>query len=203
MIGKEKENVPYDFIQEKASFVLGVDLAKTTDETALVILECLPFEDLNICPVFVSSIETYQRPLNEIIERIYYLHSIYSFKKIYIDMTGMGEGVVDMMNTKMRGLIEGVKFTLNSKAEMFTNMKLMMEKGRLKIPDYTKTNDEKAKKLFYQFLTINKEYGKSEVPRFTHESGKHDDIICALALACLYFNKRRLGGKKYSLVSLR
>jgi hypothetical protein len=63
---------------------------------------------------------------------------------------------------------------------------------KLYIPNYLFSNNQVIRKMFYQFLTIKQEYTDgSEVPKFYHDEGKHDDIICALALAASYFSARQ------------
>ncbi len=121
---KELERIPNGEIHPKSTYILGVDIARQgADETALVILEQIAF-DTNI---FVSHIETLNTPdLNSAIGRVLFLDKFFSFKKIIVDMTGMGAGVVDILKSKLGYKVEGIWYTQKLKAEMFTNLKLLM-----------------------------------------------------------------------------
>lgn len=190
-------------INSKSTYILGVDLNRRgKDETAFVVLEQFPFDDNT---VIVSYIETCNYTnLAETIDRIMILNSYFDFRKIYVDATGMGGGVFDVLNKKLsRGIVEEVIFTRNSKAEMFYNLKLLMQQKRLKFPNYLESTNPYVKKLYFQLLSIRAEFSddsQSKVPKIFHESTSHDDIVCSLALAALYFEKK-YGRRKYHLVS--
>jgi phage FluMu gp28-like protein len=191
----QKENLPSTLgtIHPKSTYILGVDFArKGKDETAIVILE-KPFTSDDI---FICYMETLHTPdLMMAVARVSHLDRMFSFKRIYVDETGLGAGPTDMLKNELGGKIEGVTFTRGTKAEMFTNLKLLMsrKKAKLHLPDYKQEPNHVAKKLFYQFLTIKQEFTEgSEIPKIFHESNKHDDLVCALALASMYFNIRQV-----------
>ena len=172
------------------------------DETALVILEQLPF-DVNIFVSYLEIIPT--TDLSEVIGRVLFLSKFYKFKKIIIDETGLGGGVVDVLKSKMPGgKVEGIWYTQKSKAEMFTNLKLLMmkQKGGLFLPDYLHMNDAIIKKMYYQFLAITQVYKDGDatrLPKISHEQRTHDDLVNAICLAAMYF---KVGGnqkKRYLL----
>lgn len=190
------QRVPNGEINPKSTYILGVDVARTgADETALVILEQIAF-DTNI---FVSHIETLKTPdLNMAIGRVLYLDRFFNFKKIIIDETGLGAGVVDILKAKLNYKVEGIWYTQKLKAEMFTNLKLLMMRkdDRLYLPDYLTMNDSIIKKMHYQFLSIYQEYKDGDAtrtPKIKHESRSHDDIVNAIALAATYF---KIGGTR-------
>lgn len=202
---KDKEDVvkPGPSIHPKSIYVLGVDPARRgEDQTALVILE-KPFTSDNI---FVSHIEAANiSNSNDVISKIVYLHALFNFKKIYLDETGLGGPIVDSLRARIsQGIVEGVTFTRNSKAEMFYNLKLLMQQGKFKIPNYLQNTHPLVKKMYFQFLSIQQEFTEnSEIPRIYHEARSHDDIICAMALAALYFNQRKVNKKKGYFLSGR
>lgn len=187
--------IPTDEINNKSTYICGLDVARTgKDETAVVILEQLPFDD----NIFIKYIETLSTPdLTMAIGRIQYLDSIFHFKKIIVDETGLGAGVADSLKNKMSGRVTGIWYTNKSKNEIFLNLKLLMSRSnrRLYIPDFSISTDPIIRKMFYQFLSIKQEVSdKSDNLRITHETREHDDIINALALAASYFSvikKRR------------
>lgn len=197
---------PLGEIHPKSIYICGLDVARQgSDETAIVILEQLSF-DTNI---FVSYIETLHTPdLRSAINRVIFLDSIFQFKKIIVDETGLGAGVCDILKGKISGRVEGIWYTQKSKAELFNNLKLLMARkdNRLFIPDWTKSNNPIVKKMFYQFLSIQQEWKDGDAtrtPKISHDARSHDDIINAISLAASYWNVARrirkypLGGAKH------
>lgn len=182
---------PPGSIHPKSTYVLGLDLNRRgNDETAFVVVERFALTE----NLFVSYIETNNyKTLTAAIGRTLYLHSIFNFTKIYVDSTGLGSGVCDVLKEKIgHGIVEEVMFTRNSKAEMFYNLKLLLQQKKLFIPDYLTNSETVVKKMYFQFLSIQQEFtGDSEIPKIYHDKGTHDDIVCSLALACIYFNQKR------------
>lgn len=202
---EEKSKVKKDFrkplaeLNFKSKYICGLDVARTgKDETAIVILEQLPF-DTNI---FLVYIDTFHSPdLTYVIAKVKYLDDIFHFKKIIVDETGLGAGVSDSLKQQLPGRVEGVWYTQKSKVEMFNNLKLLMTRhsGKLYIPDYAENNDPIIRKMFYQFLSITQEFKEGRLlPKIAHEEREHDDIVNALALAATYF-KIRDNKKRYPL----
>lgn len=189
-------NLPSGEINPKSTYVLGVDFGRTRDETALVVLEQTPFA-IPGDSLYVVYIETNQgKPLTHAIGRIKYLDSKFHFKKIYLDSTGLGTGPSDILKEDLKGRVEGINFTLNSKAEMFTNLKLLFQQGKLHIPQQDNTAPN-TKKLIYQLLSIQCEYTSGGIPKLSHPDNGHDDTVCALCLAALYFKPGRKSARGY------
>jgi len=171
------------------------------DETCLTIIEKQPHASTET-PVYLVYLETYSHcDLTKTINRIVYLNSLFGFRKIVIDETGLGSGVVDVLKEHIEGgVLEGVTFSRKSKAEMFYNLKLMMQQGRLKIPNYLFNNNVNCKKMYYQFLSIQQEFSDgSELPKIYHEANAHDDTICSLALAIWPFRPAKMHKKSYAI----
>ena len=189
--------MPTGEIHPKSTYICGVDPARMgDDETGIVILE-KPFQSSNI---FVCHLETSQKQmLTTTIGRVKYLNTKFNFKKIIVDETGLGSGVVDSLKEALRGKVEGVVFSISSKAEIFVNLKLLLQKRILHLSN--KANSDLAKKLFFQMLTINREFTESGNMKIFHEEGKHDDLVCALALAAHYFKKGHKTKRKYGLAA--
>lgn len=178
-------------IHPKAKYILGVDInRKGKDETAFVIVEVPAFSNPATDKLRIALIETRSTAdLTQVIGYTQYLNSIFNFEKIYVDSTGIGAGVVDSLKQYIgKGKVEEIIFTVKSKPEMFYNLKLLLQQRRLKLSDYRVNEHPNAKKLFYQLLSIQQEFREnSDVPLIFHQKDTHDDIVCALALACLYF----------------
>lgn len=188
---------PSRSINPKSEYILGLDVARQGfDQTSFVVLEKLFVGD----SIFIVHVEAVNfTTLTATIGRCMYLNNIFRFKKIYIDSTGMGSGVCDVLKEKIsRGVVEEIIFTRTSKAEMFYNLKLLMQQKRLVIPDFKKDNNPILRKLYFQFLSIQQEFkGDSMVPKISHQSNTHDDIICALALSCIFYSQRRIFKRDY------
>lgn len=180
--------VPLAELNYKSTYICGVDPARTgKDESAIIIIERLAFDE-NIFVVFMETIHTPN--LMQLINRVHQLHTIFNFKKIIIDETGLGAGVSDSLKERIAGRVEGIWYTAKNKAEMFNNLKLLMSrpKGKLYIPDYNSSNDPIVRKMFYQFLSITQEFKDGiSTPKISHEEREHDDIVNAIALAASYF----------------
>lgn len=193
--------IPQGQYNEKSTYVLGVDPARTgKDQTGLIILEQPPFQ-FNIFVVYIELLHT--PDLVDLKNKIIYLNERFNFKKIIIDETGLGAGVSDMLKEKFKGKVEGVWYTQNKKAEMFYNLKLLMTKKtsetepQLFIPDYNTSNNQFVRKLYYQFLSIQQEFNERSIPRIFHEEHSHDDAVNALALAATYWKIGKSNRKHY------
>jgi len=184
--GKLPDMYPRGEFNRKSTFILGCDPARTgADESALVVLE-QPFSSTNI---FVTYMEALHTPdLRDLIGRVLYLHKFFNFKKIYIDETGLGAGVTDILKGKLPGKVEGVWYTQKIKAEIFNNLKLLMQRpeSKLYLPDYRTQDNAIIKKMYYQFLSISRTFKDNDptrTPKISHESRTHDDIVNAI---CFY-----------------
>ena len=181
---------PTGELNSKSTYVLGVDPSRTgKDESALVILEQLPF-DKNIFVTYLEIVNT--QKLDILIARVVYLDKFYNFKKIIVDSTGLGGGVEDLLKVELGHKVEGVWYTQKVKVEMFQNLKMLMMKkeGKLYIPDYLQINNAIVKKLYFQFLAITQTYKDGDatrLPKISHDQRTHDDLVNALALAATYF----------------
>ena len=157
-------------------FVLGNDFARMgQDENVAVIVE-EQNEKLRINWIESSS----HKKLTESVGMIKILNGKYNFTKIYLDETGLGAGPTDMLMEEFGSdRIEGMTFTIQSKMDMYSNLKKLMEQGRLKIP--------KHNKLIYQLLDLRYEVVSSGQLKLHHSDRGHDDYPDALALACWYW----------------
>lgn len=189
---------PSEGINPKAKYVLGVDLARTgRDETALVILEEPPF---NHPQKYIIHMETMRTPdLMAAVGRIKVLNTLFHFIKIYVDETGLGAGVTDLLKEQLGHVVEGVTFTQKSKGEMFMNLKLMLQNKTLVLPNYEERQNPIYKKLIFQMMGITFAYNSLGNLLLSHEEREHDDLVCALALAATYFNIKRNISRFYGL----
>jgi phage FluMu gp28-like protein len=99
-----------------------------------------------------------------------------SINKILVDMTGVGDYIVeDMINAGITEA-EGVKFTQETKEKMATFLKQCMVEKKLKIP----YDSNPIAELNIERFELTKE-GKI---KYSHPENTHDDRFWATALAC-------------------
>lgn len=151
---------------------LGVDFARMGQDSCLFIRGRKDDDTLRI----VEIIETRKKALTEAVGRIRMMDEKYHFAKIYLDETGMGAGPTDFLKEQGQ-LIEPITFTIKSKLDIYSNLKALMEKGKIKIP-----ND---KKLMYQLLDFRYELTSTGQMKLHHSARGNDDYCDALALVAL------------------
>jgi len=167
------------FAHPKAQYMMGVDIAgEGEDESVFVIIE------KNIKgEIKVIDVQFYEKNKpREIVGMCRMLDEKYHFEMIYLDETGAGEGPTDWLKeTLSEERVEGIRFSIKSKMDMYSNLKKMMESGKLKIPNH--------KKLLYQLADLRYEIVGTGGMKIHHSEKGHDDYPDALALACWYFKE--------------
>lgn len=189
-------------LDKTKTYYLGCDIARMgQDSTCLIVSEV----DQNQHVKIVRIVELQKSKLDQTIDRIGELMSVYKFKRIFIDETGLGAGVTDVLSRKyntaklpagqqMRGFksslemtdkVVGVKFTIQSKLDMYGNLKTLMSRGRIKYPAHPK--------LISQLRDFRYEITENQNVKLHHSEYGFDDFTDALALACKEANARRPG----------
>jgi phage terminase large subunit-like protein len=161
----------------KHMYALGVDFARMGQDESLFIVTGKGRDDI----VTVNWIETTsQKLLTDAIGRVKMLDAKYMFARCYLDETGLGSGPTDVLSEDMgTDRIEGVRFSIRSKMDMYSNLKRMMEQGNLKIPN--------VPKLIYQLMDLRYEVMSNGDLKLHHSDRGHDDYPDALALSCWYW----------------
>lgn len=186
---------------EGCTYYMGCDIARLgQDSTCLLILK-----KIGTSAVVDRIIEIPKSTLDVVIERIVELHNFYRFQRIFIDETGLGAGVTDVLaktfnmpklqqgkqmvgfakQTDYGDKIVGVKFTMQSKLDMFSNLKVLMQNGKLKYPPHPK--------LIAQLRDFRYELTENQNIKLHHSEYGFDDFVDALALACKEVNVRVVG----------
>lgn len=174
-------------VNASSSYVLGCDLARMGQDSSvfLVIERGSPNR-----VVFIKELK--KNTMDQAIDYIKFLHNKFRFKKIVCDQTGLGAGVVDVLsrdlnrgvkikptsynqNLKDNDVVIGLNFTVKTKEDIFSNLKLHMEKHTLEYP--------KFKPLIYQLKDFRYEISASGHLKLHHSEGGHDDFVDALACA--------------------
>lgn len=165
---------------EGHEYYLGLDLARMGQDASVFTIVEKDAHDGLLRVVYCE--ETHHALLNEAIGRAKDLQRRFGFRRIFIDQTGLGAGVVDMLREECGYLIEPITFTIQTKEDMFSNLKMLMETGRLKYP--------KINKLIAQMQDLRFEYKSTGHMSIKHSDNGFDDYPDSLALA-VYFNKFR------------
>jgi phage FluMu gp28-like protein len=159
--------------QQIVSF--GIDLAKSVDHTAIIGL------DNNGNVAYFDRFQMDWHNTKENIKRL-------PRSPILIDSTGVGDPITE--DLKREGImIEGLKFTSQSKQQLMEGLATAIQQGKIGFPDG----------VIVKELEIFEYIFSSHGVRYSAPSGFHDDCVMALALAWSNFNLRR-GSGRYSFV---
>jgi len=163
----------------KHRYYLGVDCARMgEDESVMMVLEQHAFSgELKI--VYIEVWET--NTTVQLSGRVRYLDHQFRFQSVHIDMAGLGSGVYDELNVAIPGRLIGCKFTTKEKQDIYSNLKVLMENGKLKYP--------KNRKLLEQLKDLRYETMPSGDIKIHHSEYGYDDYPDALALACSACNQ--------------
>lgn len=168
---------PDGVLPEMTEFYLGGDIAKQ-DESVFVILGHNPVDNKLYMADMIrkSAFESYKLVFNEIID----LCDDYNPRFGYIDMTGVGEGIVDMLPTSLP--VEGV-FESNEKKQEMVDELLKMGEGEVEQGYDPQLFLWKDYDLRQQFFEWESKTLKTKKKRYHHPTGGHDDIVMAVLAA--------------------
>lgn len=145
-----------------APAVWGVDLAKSQDWTWAIAL------DANGC---VCRSERWQGPWSDTIDRLVAL--LRTGRRALVDSTGVGDPIVEQLQRRGGGTIEGFHFTAPSKQRLMEGLAAAIHQQAVRFPDGA---------LVAELESFGYEYTASGV-RYSAPAGLHDDGVMALALA--------------------
>jgi len=161
-----------DDLIPSGEYYAGVDFGKLEDYSVIAILR-REDELLKLVYLYEFPLGT---PYSHVIGHLVIADRRLQLRKTYIDQTGIGEPVLEELKFQGVGNVEGLTFTVKTKEELLTCLKLAMEQGRLKMP-YSRRICEQLNQQQY-------EYSKSGHLTFSHPAGSHDDQLWSLALSC-------------------
>lgn len=155
-------------------YVMGADLAKTVDFTVLTVVDSVTRE--------VVAWERFQ-DLSWSVQklRIQELAKKYNNALVVVDSTGVGDPIAEDLSRAAlslwyQGEKPGFKFTNDSKNQLINNLAISIEQRRITFPNEPVLVDE-LQAYEYEITDGGKiKYGAP--------SGKHDDAVISLALAC-------------------
>jgi phage FluMu gp28-like protein len=159
-------------IRNTKRFQLGVDLAKYQDWTVLTPFDLTTFQLGK--PIRFNQVDWNFQEAK--IEAIYYKF----FKpKTYIDSTGIGDPVHDHLQEKGIRNLYPYKFTEQSRKDLLIHLQILIESGKIKLPDDEILLNEL--RSFAYNLIVNPN-GQTRVS-ITIPEGLHDDCVMSAALA--------------------
>jgi hypothetical protein len=147
-------------------FVAGLDLARTRDWTALVVLEGTReiARAVHVERWRGLGWERQIRRVGAILEK-------FPGVTLRIDRTGVGDPVLEWVHRLLPDLpLRATVFNPESKRSLMSNLGFMLESANIALPEHRELTDEL---LAY----VERPKGRLE------GSGAHDDLVCALALA--------------------
>ena len=158
----------------RIQYYMGVDIARTgRDETVFTIIGVDEDEVVFVEAVFGEA----QSNVVDVAGRIGDFVRDYKIESVFIDETGLGGGLVDLAREQELP-VRGVVFSLQEKAEMYKNLRLLFENHKIKLKEINK--------LVYQLSYLRREYTETGVMKI--RSDEHDDYPDSLVLACRAVN---------------
>lgn len=154
-------------VNKNKRYKLGIDWAKVNDYTVITPFDLTTFYVLR------------QERFNQIdynLQKARAEAAYYRFNKarVTMDSTGVGEPIFDDLVTRVPKL-EAFHFTENSRRDLLTNLQMLIEQRKIKIPD-----DEILLNELKSFQYNLTERGKI---RIAAPDSAHDDTVMSLALA--------------------
>lgn len=111
------------------------------------------------------------------VERVVAIAKEVGAETIACDNTGAGSMPTEELTRMARGLrIVSVDFTMKSKAAIIEHLGMLIEHGRIRLPS--------DPALITELENYEAHVGEGGNVKYSAASGFHDDLVCALALAC-------------------
>jgi len=154
----------------EGEYYAGVDFGKLQDYSVLAVVKV---ED-NTIKLFYLHEFPLGTPYTQVIGHLVRANEKFQFSGVLVDQTGVGEPVLEEIRNQ--GVdCEGIKFTIQTKEDLLSGLKMAMEQGRLALPYH--------RRLCTQINEQQYAYSKSGHLQFSHPPNSHDDMLWALALA--------------------
>lgn len=156
--------------------VIGIDFGKKLDNSVVVygyISNPLSPPDEQKIKIVNWVVWPLNTPYSKIVEDVRVFCNNHNVERVYYDATGVGGGVEDFMYDF--GVdTEGIIFSIKSKLDIYSNLKLLFENNLITIP--------RIPSLIDQLLLFEYEYTSGGRIKLHHPEGGHDDWPDALAL---------------------
>jgi phage FluMu gp28-like protein len=158
----------------RVKYYMGVDVARTgRDETVFTVVGVDEDDVVYLEEVYAES----QSNVVDVAGRIGDFVQQFHLETVFIDETGLGGGLVDLCRERDVPT-RGVMFSLQEKADMYKNLRLLFENHKIKLKNINK--------MVYQLSYLRREYTESGIMKI--KSYEHDDYPDSLVLACRAVN---------------
>jgi hypothetical protein len=166
--------------------VLGVDLARHGQDRTVI----LPLDANGVVgPIRRSTDWSLTAGAGAVADAV----AEYDPHAVRVDETGVGAGAVEMLQDDVaRGLVEGVKFTVDRKQSLYNALKSDLERGAITLPD--------DRLLRRELVDLEYEFTRGGKTKISHPDGGHDDHPDALTLAAA---ARRDGGSSGDVLAFQ
>jgi hypothetical protein len=170
--------------QLHGKYFAGLDLGKQIDHSVLVVVQLTEKNEVRLVHKCQFPLGT---PYPTVIAYAARTHQVFNLEGMFVDKTGIGDAVVDELESIEIPEVKGVFFTDAEKENILNYLKLLMEKKELRIRGDDKMLIAQINEQQYEYLKPNTAQERIHI-KFKHPRGRHDDQLYALALAC-YANK--------------
>jgi len=148
-------------------YVMGVDLTKVKDYTALAV-----YDRSTNCQVYQDRFQTIEWPFQK--AKIKEIAQHFNHALIMLDATGLGDPIADDL-IRAGVAVEPVKITEQTKKDLIEKLSIWIEQKKFKM-----LNLEESR---FEFDNFSYEVGPTGKIRYGAPEGYHDDIVIAHALA--------------------
>lgn len=156
---------------EGRSYTMGVDLASTTDYTALAVIDATDETKRQVYADRWRGI-----PWGDQLGRIRAVFEDYQPDVCAVDRTGIGDmPFQELAKTLPSGLVWGVAFNAGNKMDMVQKLGVALERAELELLDHSVQTAE--------LLSYEAKRKPSGVWSYNAPAGQHDDTVIALMLA--------------------
>ena len=185
--------IPHSLLREAVSdkqpsgrvqYYMGVDVARSgRDETVYTVVSVDEDDHVFVHETIAES----QSNVVDVCGKIGEMVRDYRLETVFIDETGLGGGLIDLAREQdipARGVI----FSLQEKASMYKNLRLLFENHKISLRN--------VDKLIYQLSYLTREYTEAGIMKVKSE--EHDDYPDSLVLAC----KAVSGGNQWHVLDI-
>jgi len=148
-------------------YVIGCDLAKVTDFTALTV-----YDRIHNNQVYQEKFQTIEWPFQK--QKIFALSKHYNNALVELDATGLGDPIADDL-IRIGIAIDPLKITEQTKKELIEKLSIWIEQKKCLLLPLNETLEE--------FDNFSYEIGPTGRIRYQAREGFHDDIVLSHALA--------------------
>lgn len=151
---------------------IGVDFGRYRDATAIIVVQGTRQKAR-----VIQTERFHKLPWKQIVERVARTVNLYPGAVVECDGTGVGDPLVEALQAQVQDVaVRRFVFTAESKFQIVDNLVWMVENVAIRFrPDPT---------LIRELEHFQITHADSGAHRFEAQSGYHDDLVMALALAC-------------------